>query len=176
VVPRLISRRSNLLVSGVVVAVTAISVLLLVVPTAASATTPTNFRLAVTGVNGIAGGSQSLNLTTGWIETSVPHVGRALVQTSFDWCSAFACGGSGRSWVTVRIAAKAGTIVIEGPSSAGPNVFFNIPVAGSWSVIQATGRFARYTGAGTYLLIARPGPSAFQPITTIALAGHLGKR
>jgi hypothetical protein len=83
----------------------------------------------------------------------------------------------------VQVVARGGTLVFLG--TAGP--FFapsgsplppeSAVMAGTWAVTEATGRFAGYTGAGTWIIsrVSGPPPPPFGT-TTVTLLGHLGKR
>ena len=145
----------------------------LAVPTATSAgATPTNFRLTATGQAYPTGGAHVRLITTEWIEASVPHVGRAAVQLDFVWCSPVPCPPFGATTVSVRISAKRGTLVLSGPGSGNSSNFFEV---GPWSVVDATGRFAGYTGSGTYTWMATPSAEPGYVTVTVTVEGHLRK-
>jgi hypothetical protein len=163
----------------------------LVLPaTAAAKETPTNFRFEATAPVLVAGGSaHGAGILTAPFEAGVPHVGRGTVRVewirrSFITCGPPPCLNSTEGSLSVQVVARGGTLVLLG--TAGP--FFapsgsllppeSAVMTGTWVVTEATGRFAGYTGAGTWSI----SPATFVPppqpfgTTTVTLVGHLGKR
>ena len=143
--------------------------LALVVPAGAvGAQTPTNFRWS-TPVPVF--GTQSTPFTSFYIiepfEASVPHVGRATIEVQYVTCSPFPCPPTGRASLFVRITAPGGTLLIGGSSSSDSGT----ANGGTWTASGA-GRFARYTGSGTWTWTDSPDPGWN---VTLSLVGHLGK-
>lgn len=90
------------------------------------------------------------------LETSIPRVGRALVSgelVSSGGSSAHCppteegCPPPVESTFRLEIRAKRGTLVLSGGS---PDRWWSPPFSGSWSVVEATGRFAGYVGTGSF--------------------------
>jgi hypothetical protein len=133
----------------------------LAVPAAAgAAATPTNFRLTATGTGFPTGGAHTLIVFTPGVETSVPHVGRATVETLLHSGNPF----------SVRISKKGGTLVLAGPVSGGFSLDRNV---GTWSVVEATGRFAGFTGSGTFTWTSRPTAVLGSVNVRVVLHGHV---
>ncbi len=136
---------------------------------AASVATPTNFRFT-TPVPLVF--VQSTPHVTFFfaepLETVVPRVGRATVKVQFVTCSPFPCEPTGSANMLTRVTAPGGTLVLSGGSSS-PDVDVN---TGTWTVTEATGRFAGYTGAGTYTWRWTAEPAPFGT-ASLSLAGHL---
>jgi hypothetical protein len=153
----------------VVVALGAICALVFPVG-AASVATPTNFRFT-TPVPLVF--VQSTPHVTFFfsepLETVVPRVGRATVKVEFSTCSPIPCQPTGTAQMLARVTAPGGTLVLSGGSSSHDE----LSNTGTWSVTEATGRFAGYTGAGTYTWTATFAP--FPGTATLRLVGHLGK-
>ena len=137
---------------------------------AASVATPTNFRFT-TPVPLVF--VQSTPHVTFFfaepLETVVPRVGRATVEIDFSTCSPIPCEPTGSALMRTRITAPGGMLVLVGESNSHDELLNT----GTWTVTEATGRFAGYTGAGTYRWTATFAP--FPGTATLALVGHLGK-
>jgi hypothetical protein len=162
----------------------------LLVPAAASAkATPTNFRFAATApVSQLGFSAAGASIITVPFEAAVPHVGRATVRAEWVRRTFFSCGpppclNSTEGSLSVEVGARGGMLVLLG--TAGP---FFIPsgspfppesavMTGTWVVAEGTGRFASYTGAGTWIIsrVSGPPPPPFGTVT-LTLVGHLGKR
>ena len=95
------------------------------------------------------------------METSIPHVGRAVVSGEFVSSCPYPEGGvvvtcppAGGSTLRLEIRAKRGTIVLSGESPSVGSVW----IGGSWAVAEATGRFDGYVGTGSWTFTAGPEP------------------
>ena len=143
---------------------TAAAIALAVPAGAASAPTQTNFRWS-THVPVI--GTQSTPFTSFYIiepfESSVPHVGRATIQIQFITCSPCSTAS-----LSVRMTTRGGTLVLGGSSSSSSGE----ENGGLWAVTEGTGRFARYTGSGTWTW-TDASDDGFD--VTLSLIGHLGR-
>jgi len=139
--------------------------LALAVPAGAlGAETPTNFRWSTpVTVVALQGTPNTGFFIIDPFEASVPHVGRATIQMFFVTC--LPCDTAS---LTLRITAPGGTLVLNGGSSSD-NETSN---SGTWSLTEGTGRFAQYTGSGTWTW--NWDPSAGRT-GTLGLTGHLGK-
>jgi len=69
-----------------------------------------------------------------------------------------------------RVPAAGGTLVLSGGSSSHDELLNT----GTWTVTEGTGRFAGYTGAGTYTWRWVQTPLPFGT-ATLALVGHIEK-
>ena len=137
---------------------------------AASVATPTNFRFTTpVPLVFVQSTPHVAFFFTAPVETVVPRVGRATVKVEFSTCSPHPCAPTGSAQMLARITAPGGTLVLDGGSSSHDELL-NI---GTWTVTEATGRFAGYTGAGTYTW--RWTPSSFPGTASLTLVGHLGK-
>ena len=143
---------------------------------AASVATPTNFRFT-TPV------PLTFVQTTPYVEfffsepiqTVVPRIGRATVEVNFSTCSPFPCEPTGSARMIARMTTPDGALVLDGGANnpgqtSSSGTFTN---TGTWTVTEATGRFAGYTGAGTYTWTWVSSP--FPGTATLKLAGHLAK-
>lgn len=143
------------------------AVALAVPASAAGAPAQTNFRWST---HVPVFGTQSTPFTSFYIidpfEASVPHVGRATIQIQFVTCSP--CSPTGTASLSVRITAKGGTLVLGGSSMSSSGT----ENGGLWTVSQGTGRFARYTGSGTWTW-TDASDDGFD--VTLSLIGHLGR-
>jgi hypothetical protein len=142
--------------------------LALALPAGASGTaTQTNFRWSTpVPIIGLQATPHTGFFLIEPFETSVPHVGKATVQTFFVTC--LPCDTASLS---VRMTTKSGTLVLGG-SSASDSETSN---SGTWSVSDAsTGRFARYAGSGTWTWSGTWTPEGGWDIT-LSLVGHLGR-
>ncbi len=138
---------------------------------ASSAATPTNFRVSTpVPLVWISSTPHATFFGVAPFEATVPHVGRATVEVSFSTCSPYPCAPTGLSHLAVRMTAPGGTLVLDG-GSASHSEELN---TGSWSVTEATGRFAQYTGSGTYTWTWSASPPLFGA-ATLTLAGHVGQ-
>jgi len=138
---------------------------------AASVATPTNFRFTTpVPLAFVQSTPHASFFFTEPIETAVPRVGQATVEIQFSTCSPIPCGPTGSASMLARVTAPGGTLVLSGGSSSHDE----LSNTGTWTVTEATGRFARYTGAGTYAWTWTTTPFPFGA-ATLSLVGNLGK-
>ena len=143
---------------------------------AAGVATPTNFRFTTpVPLVGVLSTPHAAFFFSEPIETVVPRVGRATVSVNFSTCSPFPCEPAGSARMIARMTTRDGTLVLDGGANnpgqtSSSGTFTN---TGTWTVTEATGRFAGYTGAGRYTWTWPSSP--FPGTATLALAGRLAK-
>lgn len=143
---------------------------------AASVATPTNFRFTTpVPLTFVQTTPYAAFFFSEPIETVVPRVGRATVKVNFLTCSPFPCEPTGSARMIARITTPDGTLVLDGGANnpgqtSSIGTFTN---TGTWTVTEATGRFAGYTGAGRYTWTWPSSP--FPGTATLTLAGRLAK-
>lgn len=155
---------------------------------AAGQPAPSNFRTTEALPIAQAGGStHGSGISTAPSEVTMPHVGKATVVAEWVRSNLVTCGpppclNSTEGRLSVEVVTRRGRLVIAG--TAGP---FFVPsgsplpppsavMSGDWVVGEASGRFAGYTGAGTWSVNPIFGPPPALGTMTVTLVGHLGKQ
>jgi hypothetical protein len=140
---------------------------------AASVATPTNFRFTTPVPLTFVQSTPYVEFFFSEpIETVVPRIGRATVKVNFSTCSPFPCEPTGSARMIARMSTPDGTLVLDGgANNPGRTSTIGMTNTGTWTVTEATGRFAGYTGAGTYTWTWVSSP--FPGTATLKLVGHL---
>jgi hypothetical protein len=136
--------------------------------TARAATSPTNFRVAeAVPVDDIIGGQGELfdGLTTG----AFPTIGRATMEVeSFFEYNVDSSFNYGSGFAVTFTTSNGDRLTLASPFVL--NTFFLS--SGTWSVHDATGRFATYSGSGTFTATLTGTPS-IDLTETVTLSGFL---
>jgi hypothetical protein len=135
--------------------------------TAAPAATPTNFRVTrtVPADDIIGGGGESISgSTTG----AFPFVGQATMSADSFWFIDFVTFQVFAGF-DVTFTTKGGD-TLELFSGYVPDTTFLS--AGTWTVLRGTGRFASYSGSGTFT-VSISGTPGIDLTETVTLAGSL---
>ena len=134
--------------------------------TAQAATSPTNFRVTeAVPVDDIIGGMGELfdGSTTG----SFPTIGRATMEVESFFEYNFD-GSYGSGFAVTFTTSNGDRLTLASPFV--PNTFFLS--SGTWTVHDATGRFAAYSGSGTFTATLTGTPS-IDLTETVTLSGFL---
>lgn len=137
---------------------------------------PTNFKFTRTFDTFVSQTPNYMSMPLTPVETSIPRVGRAIVHGGLDSSGGpnshcppelEGCPPPIESNFLLEIQAKRGTLVLRGGSS---DRWVSPPFSGSWSVVEATGRFAGYVGTGSFTVTM---PTPYR--ATLSITGRLLK-